>query len=61
MAAASSVFIDEHRKRMVRRLLIASLTSVAFIAILAYILVPNPPDPSSIDSAQASPTANQHR
>jgi len=58
VTAATSVFIDEHRKRMVRWLILASLTSVVFISILAYILVPNPPDPSTIDSSQAAQSSH---
>ncbi len=59
MAAATSVFIDEHRKRMIRWVICASVASVVFITILAYLLVPTPPDPSSIDSNQAAQTTHK--
>ena len=59
MAAATSVFIDEHRKRMVRWLILAGLASIVFVSVLAYLLVPKPPDPSTIDAGQSAQTANR--
>lgn len=54
MTAASSSLIVEHRQRMVRWLIVASMASLIFVGILAYLLVPNPPDPNSIDSTQSA-------
>lgn len=59
MAAASSSLTVEHHQRMVRWLMIASMVSLIFVGILAYLLVPNPPDPNTIDSGQAAQTTHR--
>ncbi len=61
MSAATSVFIVEHQKRMTRWLIGVTLASVVFIGILAYLLVPQPPEPSSVDPTTPAQTSKPAR
>ena len=61
VSTAGSVFIVEHQKRMARWLIVVSLASALFVGVLAYFLVPQPPEPSSVDPNATAQTSNPSR